>query len=88
MENTKMWNREAANKQLCVRWTERQINELRWLHHDDDDDDDNDEHGDGDYTSSYRSYDDEIDSSNMIEPSHFFRRTKQLHSELKMSTLL
>jgi hypothetical protein len=34
-------------------------------------DDDDDNHGDGDHD------DDETDSSNMIELSHFFRRTKQ-----------
>ena len=69
-----MWNREAANRQiwtLGLRRTDRQINELWWLH----DEDDDDNHGDGDYN-----YDDEIDSSNMIEPSHFFERTEQLHS--------
>jgi len=71
-----MCHREAANRQiwtLDLRWTERQIHELWWLHDgdDDDDDDDDDNHGDGDYD------DDEIDSSNMIELSHFFRRTKQ-----------
>jgi hypothetical protein len=79
MENMETRNWEAANRQiwtLRVRWTERQINELWWLHDDDYDDDDDNNHGDGDYNYD----DDEIDSSNMIEPSHFFIRTKQLNS--------
>jgi hypothetical protein len=78
IDNTEIWNRETADRHtyMNTRGTvNRETNELLWFIGDDDDDD---EHGDCD--GGYNYDDDEINSSNTIEPSHVFWRTKQLHS--------